>query len=88
MNFLHYPLNFQEKGVRVEFTINGNSCNVMLLDESNFQRYRNGTKFTYFGGKATRSPVILTVPESKVWHGVVDFGGYRGSSSVSVRIIG
>jgi Domain of unknown function (DUF1883) len=29
-------------------------CNVMLTDDSNFQSYRSGGRFTYFGGQATK----------------------------------
>ena len=86
MRFLHYPLNFQERGKVVEFTIQGNSCNVKLLDEQNFYNYKNGKKHEYFGGRVTQSPAHITVPESKVWHAVVDFGGYSGTANVSFKV--
>jgi hypothetical protein len=88
MNYLHSPLGQQVKGTKVKFTIKGNACNVVLLDDVNYQRYRRGKKYSYYGGHTTQSPVILTIPESKVWHGVVDFGGYKGKADVSVTIIG
>jgi|LGVF01.1.fsa_nt_gb hypothetical protein len=88
MNFLHFLLKRQEKGKTVEFKIEGYSCNTMLLDDINFSNYKNGRKFKYFGGQAKKSPVYLTIPESKVWHAVIDFGGYAGNANVSVKVLG
>ena len=60
-------------------------ANVRLLDNSNFQSYRNGRQHRYIGGLAKQSPVKLTIPNSGTWHLVVDMQGLRGSVRASTR---
>lgn len=40
MNYLHYPLNYQQGGKTIKATISGTACNVILLDSNNFTKYR------------------------------------------------
>jgi hypothetical protein len=62
-------------------------ANVLLMDEPNFQRYRDEGEFTYSGGEARHSPVILEVPSAGQWHVVVDLGGADGVVRASVRVL-
>ncbi|MFD1553418.1 DUF1883 domain-containing protein [Putridiphycobacter roseus] len=85
MNFLHYELNLESNNC-VQVSLD-NQANVQLLDSSNFQNYKNGRKFNYFGGLAKRSPYRITPPHSGKWHLVIDTGGYSASVKASVQVI-
>ena len=87
MNFSYYDLKQRSGGEIVEVTLSGNAANVFLVDSSNFQAYKSGRQFRYFGGQATRSPVRLQVPKSGRWYLVIDLGGYRGNVRHSMRIL-
>ena len=85
MNFLHTDFTGGPNDV-VIVTLDG-QANVMLLDESNFNAYRQGRSFRYHGGWATRSPVRLNAPHPGRWHVVVDLGGSTGSVRAGIRVI-
>jgi len=84
MDFLHTEFWGGEEHT-VVVTVDG-QCNVMLLDGVNFSSYRNGQGFTYYGGWAARSPVLITPPHQGHWHVVVDLGGRSGQVKAGVRI--
>ncbi|MDX1969969.1 MAG: DUF1883 domain-containing protein [Planctomycetaceae bacterium] len=85
MNFLHFELDLGCDDA-VEVTLN-HQANVRLLDDANFERYRNGQHHKYYGGLATESPVVIPAPRSGHWHVVVDLGGYAGKVSASVGVL-
>ena len=86
-NFLNTTITtFQ--GQVVEVMLSGNAANVMLLDGANYQHYRNGRPFRYYGGHFTRSPVRIAPPHPGLWHVVVDLGGAQGRVNASVRLVG
>ncbi|WP_375472878.1 DUF1883 domain-containing protein [uncultured Nostoc sp.] len=87
MKFVHHDLGQRKSGEIVEVTLSGNAVNVLLMDSSNFQSYRNGREYNYFGGLATKSPVRLQIPRSGNWHIAVDMRGLRGSVSSSARLL-
>lgn len=87
MQFIHSDLGSRRRSDIVEVTLRGSAANVMLLDSSNFNAYRNGRKFRYTGGLARRSPVRLTVPSAGHWHAVVDMRGLRGQTNAAFRVI-
>ena len=60
--------------VQVKIELNY-AANVMLMDIYNYNTYCEGGYYTYYGGHATSSPVILNVPTSGLWKVVVDNGG-------------
>ena len=84
MNYLHYEFNLDSNDV-VEVSLN-KQANVRLLDSSNYQKYRRGQKYTFHGGKATKSPAHIRPPHSGNWHIVMDVGGYAGTVKASVNI--
>lgn len=86
MNFLQYDIR-TTPGSAVEVTLIGNAANVFLMDDNNFQNYRAGRPFKYYGGYFTRSPVILVPPSAGRWHVVVDLGGGPGHVNASVRVL-
>jgi curved DNA-binding protein CbpA len=62
-------------------------ANVLLLDESDYLRYRRGDGFRYLGGYARYSPVDLYVPYPGRWYLVVDLGGAPVSLRVRAEMI-
>lgn len=85
--FIHSDLGSRSRGDVVEITLSGSAANVMLMDTSNFNSYKNGRRFRYTGGLAQKSPVRLQVPSSGRWHAVVDMRGLRGNVRASFRVI-
>lgn len=85
MKYLYYEFNLGSKDV-VRVTLD-KQANVRLLDSSNYQNYKNGRRYIYYGGLAKVSPVNLTAPHSGYWYLVVDLEGYVGSVNVSVNVI-
>lgn len=86
MNFLKYDLGNIKRGEVVEVILTG-GANVRLMDSSNFNKYKTGQKYKYYGGLAKKSPVRIAVPNSGHWYLVVDMQGLRGSTNASVRVV-
>ena len=84
MKYQVYDLHQCSRGERIQVTLRGNAANVRLMDSSNYNSYRNGRNHRYRGGLVTRSPIVLTVPNSGHWYVTVDLAGLRGSVSSSV----
>lgn len=87
MRFTHYDLGYLNGGETVIVTLKGTEANVRLLDNTNFQYYRNGKNHNYYGGHYRQSPVHLTVPSAGYWNVTIDLGGYGGNVQSSVRVI-
>lgn len=85
MRFIHYEFNLSS-GDAVEVRLD-KQANVRLLDEPNFQRYRSGQPYTFYGSLATVSPFMLWAPHAGYWHLVIDLGGYAGTVSASARVV-
>lgn len=84
MKFLHYEMDLTPDDC-VSVSLD-KQANVILLDTSNFQNYRNGRRYKYYGGLAKVSPINLSAPHSGKWHLVIDTGGYSGTVRASVNI--
>lgn len=87
MKFTHYDLKICQQGQAVEVSLSGNAANVLLLDSSNLQKYKNGRQYEYFGGHMTTSVSQIPIPRTGNWHVVIDLGGYDGSVKSSVRVV-
>jgi hypothetical protein len=87
MQFQQYDLGQLNGGEVVEVILRGNAANVQLMNSSNFQNYKSGRRYNYHGGHVTRSPYMVTVPNSGRWHIVIDLGGYAGRVNSSVRVL-
>ena len=85
MDYLHKALNLGTNDA-VEVTLNM-QANVMLLSDGNFNKYRAGQRFEYYGGLFKISPAILKPPRAGKWHLVIDLGGRSGRIKYSVRVI-
>lgn len=84
MNYLHYDLQLGQDDV-VVVTLD-KQANVQLLDSSNYEYYRRGERFSYYGGLVKKSPFRLKPPHSGSWHLTIDLGGYAGTVSASVNV--
>lgn len=85
MNFLHYEVDAGVHDI-VEVTLD-NAANVQLLDATNYQNYRNGQVYRYFGGYVKNSPYRIRPPHQGHWHIVIDTGGYAGTVRASVQVL-
>lgn len=85
--FLHTDLGNLEKGRVVEIVLKGNAANVQLLDNTNFNNYRNGRRYRYIGGLAKKSPIHLAVPHSGHWHVAIDMNGLGGTVNAAVNVL-
>jgi Domain of unknown function (DUF1883)/TIR domain len=87
LQYIHHDLGYRTGGEVVEVKLSGNAANVRLLDSSNLSSYKSGRQHRYFGGRAKKSPVRLTIPHSGNWHVAVDMQGLGGSVRSSARIL-
>ncbi len=86
MEYLHKELDLSA-GDGVEVTLSGNAANVLLLDQPNYDNYKNRRPYRYYGGYYTQSPAVIEAQESGRWHLIVDLGGGAGSVEAAVRVI-
>lgn len=86
MKFIHNDLGNRQKGEIVEITLT-NGANVRLMDNSNFNNYKNGRAHRYIGGLARSSHLRFAIPSSGRWHVTVDMEGLRGSTNASIRML-
>jgi hypothetical protein len=62
--------------------------NVMLTDDGNFSNFKNGSKYTYFGGFFTHFPAFVFPPSSGYWNISIDLGaGYSGEYEYSINVL-
>lgn len=86
MDFVHYDLGHRSAGDIVEVTL-GTAANVRLLDSLNFNDYRQGGQYSFYGGYVTHSPYSVRVPTAGHWHLAVDLGGYAGQIRSALRVV-
>ncbi|MCH8047180.1 MAG: DUF1883 domain-containing protein [Planctomycetes bacterium] len=85
MDHLHNEFDLKQGDV-IEVTLN-HPANVQLMDTPNYQSYRNGRPFRYFGGHVKTSPFKVDAPRSGHWHLAIDLGGNAGTVRASVQVI-
>lgn len=86
MDFVHYDLGYRSSGT-VEVALD-TAANVLLLDSSNFEAFRSGRQYNYFGGWVQRSPFRIGIPHASHWHLAINLGGAAGSIKTGVRVLG
>lgn len=85
MQHLYFDLKQQKKGAVAVVTLD-KQANVRLLTASNYRAFKAGRRFSFHGGRATKSPVRLGIPKSDHWYVVVDLGGLAGRIRASVAV--
>ncbi|WP_337249240.1 DUF1883 domain-containing protein [Escherichia coli] len=62
--------------------------NVLLMDDSNYQAFKRGGRFIYYGGFYERFPANITVPHSGYWNVVLALPpGHRANIRYSINVI-
>lgn len=87
MKYTVYNLGNLEKGNIVEVILKGNAANVLLLNSSNYNNYKNGRRYKYYGGYVKSSPYRIVVPSNGRWFVVINLGGYGGQVRSAVRVL-
>lgn len=89
MDFIKYDFGYLEEGTIIEVVLMGSAANVQLLDSTNFNKYRQGKRYRYYGGLATKSPINLKVPYPSHWYVAIDRRGLQGTRTVQsmVRVL-
>ncbi|MEV0800079.1 DUF1883 domain-containing protein [Kribbella sp. NPDC050281] len=82
-----YDLKNRQRGEIVEVTLSGSAANVRLMNQSNFNAYKNGRRHRYVGGLVKRSPYRMSIPNSGHWYVTVDMNGLRGTTRSAVRVL-
>ena len=62
---------------------------VMLLKDSEYNKYKEGKTYNYRGGFAKNSPVKFILPEGAIWQVIVEKGSYFNpvNMNASVQIL-
>ena len=85
MQFLHSTVDV---GAGQAVVVNlDHAANVQVLDESNFGLYRRGSRYQYYGGYYSRSPVVIRPPRPGRYHVAIDLGGRSGTLRPDVRVL-
>jgi hypothetical protein len=70
-DLLHYDFDAGPNNI-IQIILNPNTkANVQLLDELNFENYKNGRKYSYFGDIVDDS-TSLRPPRYGHWHLIID----------------
>lgn len=62
-------------------------CNVMLLSDSEFSRYKDNGAFEYYGGHFKLFPAQLAPPHPGFWNVVIDLGSGSAHIRYSISVI-
>jgi hypothetical protein len=62
-------------------------CNVLVMDDQNFQAYRQRKKCTYFGGHFKAFPAKIAVPANGHWNTIIDLGGAQAAISHTINYV-
>ena len=85
MQYLHYSLDLGPHDVvQVELE---SSAYIRLVDNENYEAYRTGGNYRYYGGLAEKTPANIKPPYNGHWHLCVDLGGKAGTLDATVHII-
>lgn len=85
MDFLHKK--FFLKDTQTVEVMCSHQCNLLLLDDINFQYYKNGRKFSCYGGFYKQFPARLTPPFDGEWNVVLDIAGWSGTIEYSINVL-
>lgn len=85
MQHLCFDLKQQKKGAVAVVTLD-KQANVRLMTASNYSAFKAGRRFSFHGGRATRSPARLPIPTNGHWYVVVDLGGLAGHVRAAVKV--
>lgn len=61
MNYLHWKVEAKSAGAAI-VKLSGVESDVLVLDRTNFDRFRRGSSYNYAGGHFKRSPARVPIP--------------------------
>lgn len=85
MQHQRYDLGRVQKGATVVVTLQS-QANVQLMTSSDYNNYKAGRRYRYYGGRVTRSPFHIAVPSSDHWIVAIDLGGFSGRINSTVVV--
>jgi len=85
MNYLLYDFDLQTND-KIQITLD-HMANIRLLDSINYNNYKNGMEYRYYGGLVEKSPFTLTTPAAGKWFLVIDLQGMGGSVNATVKVL-
>jgi hypothetical protein len=85
MNFVH-AREYLEAGDVVIVNCSY-QCNVLLTSDSNFNAYRSGGRFSYYGGHRRVLPTRIAAPSTGYWNVTIDLGGASGSFRYNISYL-
>lgn len=86
MDFIHAREYLKDgQAVRVDCDT---QCNLMLTDDSNFNSYKRGQGFRYYGGHFKMFPAIVRPPHGGYWNVTIDVAGASANIRYSMRKVG
>lgn len=85
MDFLHSHKHLK-KGDLVVVDCD-HQCNVRLMDDTNFSRFRRGEEHEFYGGFYTHLPARLVVPSSGHWNVTLDLGNRQAKIKHAIRFV-
>lgn len=48
------------------------TCNIRLMSDADYRRYKNGARHNYYGGAYDRFPAKIPIPRDGVWNITID----------------
>ncbi len=85
MDFIHSRKHLQQGDVVVVDC--SHQSNILLMDDSNFSKYKNGNEYRHFGGFYDMLPARISVPHTGNWNITIDLGGRRANIEYSINIL-
>jgi len=85
MNFIH-AREFLHTGDIVIVQCS-HQCNVRVMDDSNFDRYRHGGQHDCYGGFYKMLPARIPVPSNGYWNVTIDLGGSPDSFRYGINYL-
>ena len=73
MNFMH-SRKYLFYGDVVEVQCS-HQCNIRLTTDLNFNYYKQGKPFKFYGGRFKRFPARIPAPDTGYWNITIDIGG-------------
>jgi hypothetical protein len=88
MRYAYHDLGEQQPGTTMTVRWSSAAADVLLLDPVSFSKYCRGQKLVFRGGggRYSRSPARLSIPETGRWFIVVDVRGYSGNAEATVEV--
>ena len=62
-------------------------CNVLVMDDRNFEAYRQRRKCTFYGGHFKTFPAKVAVPGNGHWNTVIDLGGKQAAITHTINYL-